>query len=337
MPTIRGDGPKPPKGVRRALRLLKPLYLALPISLRRHRLFYKHYGTWGNFRHPVSANEKYQWRIINDKRLWLGVTSDKLASKEYARRVALATGLPIKTPETYWVGTDVRELQALAEKLPARWVFKPNHSCGRFRLYDSAEAVDWNELAALGTKWLQPDEEEIALGHAGYSYARKLLFAEQRIGAGSEPPGTCRSHGSGGVAIDHVVSMDAHDDLSRRRTFAYNDRFERIPAGVKWEAAPNDQRSPYVQLSDRQRSEVSVMIGALTRDFDFCRVDYYLDDGFWFGEYAPYSSSGLINFGADRDKFWSDRWPLPDLTTPDPNEPLWRELLSRSERGTLQR
>lgn len=334
MPSVAGDGPRPARGLRRALRPLKPLYLALPLALRRHLLYRRTFGAWGNFRTPVTASEKYQWRILNDRRLWLGVLSDKLAQKEYARRVAAVTGLPIKVPATYWCGTDVRELRALSGGLPSRWVFKPNHSCGRYRLIDTDVApTDWDELIELGDRWMQRDEEEIALGHHGYSLARKLLIAEQRIGSAGEEPATCRSHGSNGTVIDHWGTIGAHPN---KVAFLCDASFAPMDPWVRWKAQENDDRSPHLRLGPDEQRQLNAMVSALSEGFDFVRVDYYLDNGFWFGEYSPYSSSGLIRFGNAIEALWSSAWRLPDLNMPDPREALWRELLSRTERGSLQ-
>ena len=334
MPTVRGNGPRPPEGISRLLRPLKPLYERLPLALRRHRLYRRNFGVWGNFRNPSNYNEKLQWRIINDRRTWLGVTSDKLASKEYARRVAESTGLPIKVPETYWVGTDVRELRALSSQLPDRWVFKPNHSCGRYRLYDTSdEPVDWEELIAIGDLWLKPDEEETSLGHFGYSLARKLLIVEQRIGDVGSDPATCRSHGSNGQVVDHWGTIGSHPN---KVAFLCDAEFEPLDPFVLWAASPDDIRSPHQRLGTEERRQLNEMVVALTSGFDFLRVNYYLDRGFWFAEYSPYSSSGLIDFGPQIDRIWSEAWTLPNVAAPDPRESLWRELLDRRERGTMQ-
>ena len=339
MPTIKGNGPKPAKGLRRLFQPLKPLYLALPLALRRHLLHYKHHRTWGNFRQPRTYNEKVQWRILNDRRAWIGMTSDKLASKAHVRQVAAATGLPINVPETYWIGTDPRELRALQDRLPGRWVFKPNHSCGRFRIYDSDDQpVDWEDLIAVGDAWMKRDEEEFALGHFGYSLARKLLFAEQRIGAGDKVPATCRSHGVNGATLDHIVSIGSiASPATERGVVVYDANFRISPGSTDVERALDNANSPFWEMPREQSEELNTIIAALTKDFDFLRIDYYWDNGeFWFGEYSPYSGSGLRALPPERDRYRSAAWTLPDLSIPDTHTARWRELLSATERGTLQ-
>ena len=165
-----------------------------------------------------------QWRIINDRRAIVGMSCDKLASKEYAREVALSAGVNLEVPTTYWVGTDVRELQAMAGNLPVRWVLKPNHTSGRYALIDAdRSAVDWERLQSLGQKWIQRDEEELGLGHWGYSVARHLLFAEERIGS-HESPTTIRGFTTNGEPrwFNADVGLKPH-----KRRWRHNADFER--------------------------------------------------------------------------------------------------------------
>lgn len=92
------DGPRPPTFPRAIIHPLGPVFRYLPLRLRRHLLHARAHGTWGNFDRPVSWSEKMQWRILNDRRAFLGVSCDKLASKEYARRETLAAGLQLRIP-----------------------------------------------------------------------------------------------------------------------------------------------------------------------------------------------------------------------------------------------
>jgi hypothetical protein len=187
-------GPRKPRLPLALIHPLGPLFRYLPLSLRRHLLYLRAHKRWGNFYKPRIWTEKMQWRVINDRRTILAVASDKLASKAMVSKIAEMNQLAIRIPATYWVGTDVRELKELNEKLPARWVLKPNASSGRVCLIDSTTtAVDWQALESIGTSWMQQDEEAAGLGHWGYSRARRLLIAEERIGSDAAPPPDLRT------------------------------------------------------------------------------------------------------------------------------------------------
>ena len=76
----------------------------IPQRLKRHVLFLRFHGTWGNFTHPRTFSEKINWRILYDRRPELAWTCDKLESK----RRAEAAG--VRSPITYWAGDDVSKL-----------------------------------------------------------------------------------------------------------------------------------------------------------------------------------------------------------------------------------
>jgi hypothetical protein len=97
-----------------------------------------------------------------------------------------------------------------------------------------------------------------------------------------------------------------------------------------------EERSVIETLNPEGRATLLKIGTALCAAFDQIRADLYSSEGFWFGEFTAYSASGLHLFGPKRMRGWSDNWVLPDLSVADPREPLWRELLAREERGTLQ-
>jgi len=334
MPTIRSDAAPIPTGLGRIGHEAKRLLTLVPLPLRRHLFYLRHLRTWGNFRNPTHYNEKVQWRIINDRRTWLTVACDKLASKEYVWRIAIEQQLPLRIPETFWAGTDVRELYALRDKLPARWVLKPNHSSGRYRLLDANdEAIDWNDLIAAGDRWMRPDEETGIRGHFGYVGARKMIFAEERVGLGTESA-TIRFNGNSRGITDAGVTVGVHG-IGTHKTFAHDRQLRRVPS-ERSIGASMDERSIIEGLSPEGRESLRAIGTALCAGFDQIRADVYVFEGVWFGEFTAYSASGLTSFGPKRMKGWSDNWVLPDLSVADPREPLWRELLAREERGTLQ-
>ena len=336
---IAVDGPVLPRFPRSLIHPLGPIFPKLPKALRRHLLHLWHHRQWGNFRNPSTFPEKMQWRILNDHRTILGVATDKLAANEYARRAAAHAGLPLRIPETYWVGTDVRELQGLAAQLPSRWVLKPNHSSGRFRILDTAqEPVDWEELIRAGDRWMQPDEEEVSYGHPGYGAARKLLLAEERIGAAENPPATLRTQVACGRIISFSYSFGSMHPSSSVpwRRYRYNPSFERVVDSKAEGAAPLSERSRIDELGHSERVQLTRTIQTLAEGLDQVRVDLYVEDQIWFGELTMYSGSGLSKYEPAVAREIAEYWVLPDLDASDPREPEWREQLAFRPKGTLQ-
>jgi hypothetical protein len=326
------DGPKQPRYPLALIHPLGPLFRHLPLSFRRHLLYLRALGRWGNFRSPRLAGEKAQWRIINDRRPLLAFVEDKLASKEYVKSALRKAGLleQIRFPETYWVGTDLRELQALAHKLPARWVLKPNHSCGRIILIDSnIEAVRWEALSEISARWLGRDEEELAMGHWAYSQARHLLIAEERVG----PVDT-------GLTELKVVSIGG-----QAQYYFYGDRLNRhgyyechFPDGTRFAWGEGDEPLQYYpEIPNDLRQLLLEAAHAISAPFDEVRADFFLwDEKLCAGEITAYGASGLTRTAGNIDARLGAAWQLPDLKAPDPREAEWRALLAGTPKGTLQ-
>ena len=326
-------GPRKPRFPLALIHPLGPLFRHLPLSLRRHLLYLRALGRWGNFRSPRLAGEKAQWRIINDRRPLLAFVEDKLASKEYVKSALEKAGLleQIRFPETYWVGTDLRELQALAHKLPARWVLKPNHSCGRVILIDSsAEPLNWEAISAISSRWLERDEEELVMGHWAYSQARHLLIAEGRVD----------SVGVGPIELK-VLNLNGEPQY-----YFHEDRLNHsglydcyLPDGTRFLWGEGDNPSQhYPELIDDVRRLLLHAARAISVPFDEIRTDFFLWEGrLWCSELAAYTTSGLSRTAGDIDARLGADWKLPDFTAPDPREPEWRALLKGTPKGTLQR
>ena len=281
-----------------------------------------------------------QWRVLNDLRTLLQVGADKLASKEYARRIIEEHDLAnqVKVPVTYWVGTDLADLRALEWRLPSRWVLKPNHTSGRFIVVDSTvRSVDWEEVLRVASRWIDPDEQEYMLGHQLYTRARHLLIAEERVGDGPQPPHDLRVFGfAGDQRLPNIYELQcnigSHTDTST--TFRYDKDFVRKPA-----IHAADARAEDVSLIDEMPSAARATLkrfGSLAlQPFDHVRVDLYYERGhFWFGELAVYPASGLSAFSTDAER--GAAWTLADLSASDPREVEWRALLAGVPKGTLQ-
>ena len=326
------NGPKRPRYPLALIHPLGPLFRHLPLSLRRHLLYLRALGRWGNFRSPRLAGEKAQWRILNDRRPLLAFVEDKLASKEYVKSALEKAGLleQIRFPETYWVGTDLRELQALAHKLPARWVLKPNHSCGRVILIDSsAEPLNWEAISAISSRWLERDEEELVMGHWAYSQARHLLIAEGRVD----------SVGVGPIELK-VLNLNGEPQY-----YFHEDRLNHsglydcyLPDGTRFLWGEGDNPSQhYPELVDDVRRLLLHAARAISVPFDEIRTDFFLWEGrLWCSELAAYTTSGLSRTAGEIDARLGANWQLPNLATQDPREAEWRALLQGVPKGTLQ-
>ena len=331
------DGPTTPRFPLSLIHPLGPLFRHLPLALRRHLFFLRARGRWGNFRNPMLWSEKTQWRILNDHRALIEPTCDKLAVSAYTSSSPQAKSAHIKFPEIYWVGRDVRELEKLAHRLPARWILKPNQSSGRVADIDTTHsAIDWNALDKMGRRWLQPDEELQVFGHWAYGTARPLLIAQERIGAGESAPADLRLVCNRGE-ITLAFWTDGYQTESYSLTGYEPDLRTRFQLDHPYDA-PMHESGPSDSLSDDAVRDIIALAREVSAPFDFIRIDgIVMNDVFHFLEFTMYPTSGLGKLGLGTDQRLGSAWELPDLTAPDPREAEWRALLEGTPKGTLQR
>jgi hypothetical protein len=324
-------GPRRPKLPIALIHPLGPIFRHLPLWLRRHLLYLHAYWRWGNFTTPQRFSEKMQWRILYDRRSLLAWTCDKLASKEYVQKTAIAAGINIRIPKTFWFGQDLQELKDAARTFPDRWVLKPNHSCGRLLIVEqSAGTIDWDELAKCVNSWVERDEEELVLGHWAYGQARHCLIAEEYVSHSSATLSDFKLLCFGGRVHSIICSVDSHQlgeiSIVFDRTFQLH---------TKQQVSTDDERRiAALQLSTSDQSRLISIAELLIAPFDQMRVDLYVSDGdIWFGEFSTYHSSGLRSPSGRRmtkelDIERGERWRIPDLTRPDLREAEWRSYLS---------
>lgn len=283
----------------------------LPLFLKRHLLYFKHYRRIGNFTSPRLFSEKMQWRIINDRREVLRFTCDKrAASTKVAARLARA-GVPIRAPRQIAWGSSAGEFMArvkaihAAGRMPDRWVMKPNHSSGR-ALAVSGDP-DWAVIEQAAHAWLKPSRFTGLHWIWPYVVAEPGLLAEEFVTSRSTPIEWQLWVFDG--EIRYVVVQERAPDGLRRSAFNatwdsvgqwYNNRAE----GVAINVPPSNW--------DR----ISQIALALADGFEMIRVDLFddRDGGIWFSEVTPYPHEGLISTseaGRAFDEQAGACWRLP--------------------------
>jgi hypothetical protein len=295
--------------------LLKSIIGAvLPLALKRHLLYVKHYKRVGNFRNPQLFSEKMQWRIINDRREILRHTCDKRASKRLALEAGAAAGVEINTPrQLAWSPTSDGAISALRQlhasgTLPNCWVMKPNHSSGRALAIEGTP--DWTMIEEAARAWLAPSRFAGLHWIWPYVTAEVGLLAEEFI-PGDQPPIEWQLWIMSG-RIEFVVVQQRIGDRPNRS--AFDRRWRRMTPWYKRAAAPLDVNIPPQNWETIER--VALTLGS---QWDLIRVDLFEDQrgAIWFSELTPYPSEGLFpdNDGLRTfDEAAGAAWSLPTLS-----------------------
>ncbi|WP_298989726.1 ATP-grasp fold amidoligase family protein [uncultured Pseudokineococcus sp.] len=274
----------------------RAVWRAMPVRARRAALYRRAFGRLPDRRRPTTLSEKIDWRALHDRRPRLVTACDKLASKE------LALDAGVRPARTLWWGTDVRELAHV--DLGERWVLKPNHRSGGLVHLGEGEP-DVEALERLTRGWLAPSTDELRTGEWGYSGARHVLLAEERLG---EP---------GEDLVDWKVHvLDGEPALVQ----VHHGRFGDHRVRYYWpDWTPTDVAVRTATLAEvvPPPPHLDALLDAARRlglGWDYVRADLYdLSGGVRFGELTVYPGSGLTDF---RDDPWLDaelgrRWTLP--------------------------
>lgn len=315
---IIGRGPTRPKYPRLLIHPLGPVFRHLPLALRRHLLYLKTHGRWGNFSSPKRFTEKIQWRILNDRRDLISLACDKLRSKHFVEERWHAAGMSakFKTPATLWSGSNLDELYQHMHGFPPRFVMKPNHTSGRYLIADTATcAVSNATVRELFNTWIRNDEETDILGHSGYLGAERMIFVEERIGTGDDVPIDIRIFTNRGEISGIACTGTKPDGMKWSAT--YDADFVRRPSGYAGQL-PLDAITPLSDLHKADERELRSAVRVVSEMFDQVRVDIYRHGSlFYFGEFTVYSSGGLVKYNDETDFRLGALWQLPDATSED--------------------
>lgn len=282
-------------------RVARPLHWGvaarLPLTARRHYLHAANTRRWGNFSHPVTYNEKMNWRILHDRRPGLATLCDKLHMKDEARSIIPDHGV-LRIPETYWFGESMEDAPDL-DRFGA-YVVKPNNGSGDV-LFGPLEKSDLLQRTA---GWLHSKPAH-QLGEWGYVQARELFLVEERVPSGTTAPIDFKFFvfdGSVGFIQMNVGRFEGDPSW----TF-YSREWEFLPVGRRGYARtqmPRPEALPgMIDIAER-----------LAAGWDHLRVDLYCVEGeVWFGEFSPYHHGGVFPFDpASYDRTFGALWTLPE-------------------------
>jgi len=279
----------------------------LPLSLRRHIIYRRRKGQWGNFRHPSLYSEKMQWRIINDRRPMIGLTGDKLASAELAVQRCLEAGAPLTRARILASDGDPQRLIASlrqldqAGQLPTAWVLKPNHSSGRVLITQGAP--DWDVIQESARRWLLPDDMVGVSWMWPYSLARRLIIAEELITDGGKQALEWSVFIFGGKAHFYNCKVRESGEVKDTwRSTAWGDLGRMLRRERK--ILPLDKTPEYLPV-------ITACAEAIGKGWDHVRVDLYWADGkAWFGETTAYPMEGTGFASKEVDVELGQLWKL---------------------------
>lgn len=264
----------------------------LPKRVQLATLYRKVNGAPPDLRSPRLLSEKILHRILTDRDPLLKVFCDKVAAKEWIK----ARLGPGHTPPTLAVVDSVDALQTL--DLPERWMLKPSHGSGWYRLVDTAHPLD---AAALeqARRWLSTDYAG-TFQEWGYKDLPRRLMAEELL---TYAGGQCTE----------VSAFCFHGRVRALRLFRKGPPPGALPGSP---APPSRSKECFLdetlyplpvvrphhdhcpELADADPQQIAAFLaltGELSSAMPFVRVDGYLSDkGPLVGELTPYPGAGVM-------------------------------------------
>ncbi len=248
-------------------------------------------GYLPDLRRPRTFNELVQARKLHDRDPLLPLLADKVKVKDLiAQRLGEEWVIP-----TLWHGKKLPE----HPQWPLPFVLKSSHACCQCAFVRSADEP-WPAIRRKAHRWLRRPYGAI-LDEWLYSKIEPQLLIEPFIGRSGSLPVDYKFFVFGGRA--EFIQVDTDREHAHKRAI-----FDR-----KWQRLPLALQFPMERRHIAQPRSLSVMIEAaeaVSRGFDFVRVDLYEVDGRpLFGELSFYPGSGLDRFRPLAfDRLFGEHW-----------------------------
>jgi hypothetical protein len=242
-------------------------------AMRRHK---RTLGVYPNLIRPRTFNEKVLCRILFDRRPLLTTLQDKYAVREYVRN-KLGDGV---LPRLHWVTTSPADLPF--DKLPDRFVVKPTHSSGSYRLVPDKARLDKQELIDTCSAWLARNYYYIHREWA-YKHIEPRIVVEEFISDGTGPaPMDYKFYVFGGRV--HLISAETGRPGELRQDY-YGSSWVKLDLTTGFKPIGGVPRPEHFDELIRS-AEI------LGDGLDFLRVDLYDAGRVYFGELTVYPNAG---------------------------------------------
>lgn len=247
--------------------------------------FYKKMGYMPNLENPKTFNEKLQWFKLHVRDSRTTRCADKYAVREY---VAEKIGEEYLVP-LFGVYDSVEEINI--DKLPEKFVLKPNHESGCVILCRDKKKIDWKKQADVMKNWLR-ENYYYQTGEWQYKNISPKILCEKMLNGDIID---YRFYCFRGKPVIVRITYDAAHTM-RKANFDLN--FRVIPD-------KNNQNRPDIwSLFERPENweKMIEVAGILSKEFPFVRVDLYNVEGqIYFGELTFSPSDGM-------EFFWTKEW-----------------------------
>jgi hypothetical protein len=283
----------------------------------------KRMGHSPNVACPKLPEEKYLWRKIFDRNPLFATLTDKLLSKEYAKKTCPG----IKIPHVIWQGVDFNEIPDSLLMRPA--ILKSNHASKQMIFLDGKD-IDRSALKNETDEWLSRPYG-VSTGEWAYLNIDRKIFLEDIIeGKDGAPLIEFNAFVFDGV-VQHIQCL--RDSEGANPTTSRYDR-----CGRQLEPHYSPKFTSRYEEAPPQFPAIISTVERLGAGFDHVRCDVYLrGDDIYFSEMTFYPNAGFPNkHDPVLRNDWKATWDLRGtwfLTTPQKG---WRAVYANRLRKHLR-
>lgn len=264
-------------------KIIKKIYMRILYNMPKnlaHKIYYKHkMHKKLNLDNPTDFNEKIQWLIVNKYNKKYGDLTDKYIVRNYITE----KGFKDILPKLYGIYNNADEIDL--EKLPNKFVLKPNNGCGKVFVCKDKEKFNINNAKLVLNKGLH---ENFALKNLEYhySYINPKIICEELLEDGKlELPLDYKFYCYKGKVECILLCSNREKELK----LDYYDTDWNYLNYAKKEFKSNEEHKKPKNL--KQMIEIA---SKLSEEFEFVRVDLYNIDGkIYFGELTFSPACGL--------------------------------------------
>jgi hypothetical protein len=278
-------------------RAFAPLVNLLPEKVRIQLLYAVKHKRFLRLKHPVTFNEKVNWRKLHDRAPIFSELADKIIVKEYVKGIVPEA----KVPGILWCGDKLEELSAF-EDLPDNYVIKANHASGTNIIVNDGKHLAKNTLKMLGREWRRTRIDKTFV-EWGYSNIPIKFFVEEFLDFSDFVPVDYKFWVFSGRV--EFVQVDTDRFISHQRAFFDRD-WVKLPFNLTYPDVRGDLNAPKNFKSMIDTAE------RLASNLDFVRVDLYSNnEDVFFGEITIYPDAGYGKFHPRRyDEIIGKLWSL---------------------------
>ena len=270
-------------------KLIKKIYMRILYNMPKstaHKIYYKQkMHKKLNLDNPTDFNEKIQWLIVNKYNKKYGDLTDKYIVRKYITE----KGFEDLLPKLYGIYNNADEIDL--EKLPNKFVLKPNNGCGKVFVCKDKEKFDINNAKLVLNKGLN---ENFSLNNLEYqySYIEPKIICEELLEDGNlELPLDYKFYCYKGKVECILLCSNREKSLK----LDYYDTDWNYLNYAKKEFRSNEEHKKPKNL--KQMIEIA---SKLSEEFEFVRVDLYNIDGkIYFGELTFSPACGLVHYNTD--------------------------------------